>query len=98
MTFGQEPNTLGMMPDTHGQEKPAPVKLPFWRTAWPDIAGADSGSLRRRKFAVRAGHLAMAGPVVTSSWYTGKNLVRSRRSAKLVSTTWPGVLRLGPEV
>lgn len=48
------------MPDTHGQEKPAPVKLPFWRTAWPDIAGGDSGSLRRRKFAVRAGHLAMA--------------------------------------
>ena len=39
------------MPDTHGQEKPAPVKLPFWRTAPPDIAGVipvhcDAGNSR----------------------------------------------------
>jgi signal transduction histidine kinase len=32
---------------------------PLWRTAWPDIGPADSDSMRRRKWSVRVGHLAM---------------------------------------
>ncbi len=37
----------------------APLNQGFFAAAWPVIAPNDSDSLRRRKFAVRAGHLAM---------------------------------------
>lgn len=48
------------MPDTSRQERPpGPLLQPLWRTAWPAIDATDSDSLRRRKLAVRVGHLAM---------------------------------------
>ena len=37
----------------------------LFATVWPPMAANDSESLRRRKFAVRAGHLAMAVMIAT---------------------------------
>ena len=59
MTFGSEVNTLCSMPDTRCPEPSVQRPPPWWRTAWPEIGSADADSLRRRKLAVRAGHLAM---------------------------------------
>lgn len=67
------------MADTFRDETPVERGQPFWRTAWPEFSPADSESLRRRKFAVRAGHLAMmfmlfvaagGAPLLASSDYT----------------------------
>jgi signal transduction histidine kinase len=59
MTFPGGPNTLFSMPDTRQSSTTPGRPQAFWRTAWPEIGPADSDSLRRRKFAVRIGHVAM---------------------------------------
>jgi signal transduction histidine kinase len=47
------------MPDTDCPENSDQRQPPWWRTAWPEIGPADFDSLRRRKLAVRGGHVAM---------------------------------------
>ena len=47
------------MTDTSHVETTVEREQPFWRTAWPEIGATDPESLRRRKLAVRAGHVAM---------------------------------------
>lgn len=59
MTFRAEMNTVCVMPDIACPETLAGPRPPFWRTAWPEIGATDPDSLRRRKSAVRVGHLAM---------------------------------------
>ncbi len=55
------------MPDSENPPTARPPGGGFFATAWPAIDAKDSDSLRRRKLAVRAGHLAMAIMVVITA-------------------------------
>ena len=44
-----------------------PALPPWWSTAWPRTAAGEEESLRRRKLAVRAGHLAMVFMVLVAA-------------------------------
>lgn len=54
------------MTDGPGLATSRPQSGRWFATAWPPILTGDSESLRRRKFAVRAGHLAMALMIVVA--------------------------------
>lgn len=49
-----------------GTENPEPLRGGIFATAWPRMVPGDSESRRRRKRAIRAGHLAMACMVATA--------------------------------
>ncbi len=95
------------MAETRRDTTTAGPQPPFWRTAWPETDATDSDSLRRRKLAVRAGHLAMVfmvfvaaggAPLVNPKDYTAAQLV-GLAGATVVYVFWniigtTGVVRL----
>lgn len=73
------------MTDDAGQKASQPQSLPLAAAVWPKIPAADSLSLRRRKFAVRIGHAAMAAMLAAA---IGGGLVVSSLDFSLVQVLW----------
>lgn len=65
-----------------------PLGQGIFATVWPAVAPIDSKSLRRRKFAVRAGHLAMILMVLFS---VGTAIVADHSNFSAASLTFLGM-------
>ena len=67
-------------------------RKPFWGTAWPKICADDSESLRRRKVAVRAGHLVMAFMVFVAAGGAPLAMPADYTAAQIAGLAVAGVL------
>lgn len=73
------------MTDNAGPAAPQPQNLRLPAAAWPRISAADSEALRRRKFAVRIGHAAMAAMLAAA---VGGGLAVSHQDFSPLRVAW----------